>query len=566
MNSIRPVTASLDDPFYYLENFRFVLAWVAERYGDLLSGEEHAFLADFTVLPRPAQGLLVRMTMRKGSLFRTGKLCYAEIGDIDRALEPLVGRGWVDDDPTLDAETLFMLLTKAELLQALAHDIAAAGLSAKATKAVLREALVPHLPDAQPLSAWWPSAPDRVVALTAMDVCERLRLMFFGNLRQGWEEFVLTELGLQRFESVELTRQSRAFQHREEVDAYLHLHRLRERFEAGEASRQLWREVPEERHANPWLASRRDKLLQQLARDAERRGDTDMALAIYTDGGHPEARVRHLRVLERLGQYDIALQLTEQALAVPGNEAEAQHLERLRPRLRRRLGLPPLENRSGLAMERGAPTSIERLDLCLPRAHAAFGVEAAVCVHLGREDAPLRYVENTLFAGLFGLLCWRALFAPLPGAFFHPFHAAPADLLREDFVTRRRELFDACLVGLDDDRYRQTIRRTWRDKYGLASPFVHWPVLDETLLEQALACVPAEHLKRIFERLLRDIAANRAGLPDLIQLWPEQARYRLIEVKGPGDRLQDNQRRWLDFFQRHEVPVAVCHVRWEDTE
>ncbi|MNG19705.1 VRR-NUC domain protein [compost metagenome] len=87
-------------------------------------------------------------------------------------------------------------------------------------------------------------------------------------------------------------------------------------------------------------------------------------------------------------------------------------------------------------------------------------------------------------------------------------------------------------------------------------------MLDETLLEQALACLPALHLKHCFERLLEDIQSNRAGMPDLIQFWPEQQRYRMIEVKGPGDRLQDNQLRWIDFCSEHGLPVEVCHVRW----
>jgi hypothetical protein len=39
----------------------------------------------------------------------------------------------------------------------------------------------------------------------------------------------------------------------------------------------------------------------------------------------------------------------------------------------------------------------------------------------------------------------------------------------------------------------------------------------------------------------------------------------MIEVKGPGDRLQDNQQRWIEFCLSHEIPVAVCHVRWADT-
>jgi hypothetical protein len=197
-------------------------------------------------------------------------------------------------------------------------------------------------------------------------------------------------------------------------------------------------------------------------------------------------------------------------------------------------------------------------------------VERAVAQALNALHAPVYYVENSLVTGLFGLLCWPAIFAPLPGAFFHPFHHGPADLYREDFVARRRDAFDTCLARLDDGSYREVIRATWREKFGLASPFVHWAIVDEPLMEHALSCIPAEHLKRCFERLLDDLKANRAGLPDLIQFMPDapecQSRYRMIEVKGPGDRLQDNQRRWLTFFHRCEMPVAVCYVRWAESD
>ena len=75
-------------------------------------------------------------------------------------------------------------------------------------------------------------------------------------------------------------------------------------------------------------------------------------------------------------------------------------------------------------------------------------------------------------------------------------------------------------------------------------------------------CLPPAHLKHWFRRLLQDIKANRAGMPDLIQFWPAQKRYRMIEVKGPGDRLQDNQLRWLAFCEAHHMPVTVCYVQW----
>lgn len=51
-------------------------------------------------------------------------------------------------------------------------------------------------------------------------------------------------------------------------------------------------------------------------------------------------------------------------------------------------------------------------------------------------------------------------------------------------------------------------------------------------------------------------------MPDLIQFYPNERRYRMIEVKGPGDRLQDNQRRWLRFCAEHGMPVEVCYVQW----
>ena len=103
---------------------------------------------------------------------------------------------------------------------------------------------------------------------------------------------------------------------------------------------------------------------------------------------------------------------------------------------------------------------------------------------------------------------------------------------------------------------------TFETKAGIQSAFVFWGALTRPLLELAVDCIPAQHLRLVFERLLADIRAHRSGLPDLIQLWPVERRYRLIEVKGPGDRLQDNQLRWLDFCRAHEIPVCVCKVTW----
>ncbi|WDH20159.1 VRR-NUC domain-containing protein [Pseudomonas chlororaphis] len=544
----------LENPLYYLHNFQQVLAWLELRYADVLSPEERSFIDDFSALAQPSQALLVRMIMRKGCHFRTSRLVYEEIGDIRAAVAPLVRLGWVDEQAPLTLEELFNLLQKAEILHVFRAQIE----QPKARKSDWLTALAPLFDEPRSLGQWCPDLEDGVCSLTVMALCDRLRLMFFGNLHQDWSEFVLADLGIFTYEKVEFRDDARALRSRADVEGFLYLEDCRQHFESGAELQEVLTSIQAFASDNPWLQRRRAKLLFLLGQHCERLAEWPLAAAIYQACADPGARARLIRVFERSGDYPQALALAEAAALAPHNAAEQQQLLRLLPRLRRKLGGP--------ATPRGGTQPTLRLDLSLPRVDPALSVEFHVQAHLHEEQAPVHYVENSLINSLFGLLCWPAIFAPLPGAFFHPFQRGPADLLSEDFHSRRAELFQACLAELDDGRYAQTIRQRYLDKWGVQSPFVFWGALGEELLEQALACLPAEHLKHWFERLLQDIKVNRAGMPDLIQFWPQQKTYRMIEVKGPGDRLQDNQLRWLEFCRQHQMPVAVCYVQWAEQD
>jgi tetratricopeptide (TPR) repeat protein len=544
----------LENPLYYLHNFQQVLAWLELRYADVLSYEERSFIDDFSALAQPSQALLVRMIMRKGCHFRTSRLAYDEIGDTRAAVAPLVRLGWVDEQAPLTLEELFGLLQKAEILQLFGAAIE----QPKGRKSDWLVALAPLFEQPRSLAQWGPALADGVCSLTVMALCDRLRLMFFGNLYQDWSEFVLADLGIFTYEKVEFRDDARALRSRADVEGFVYLEECRQCFESGAALDEVLASIQAFSSDNPWLQRRQAKLLFLLGQHCERLAQWPLAAAIYQACADPGARARLIRVFERSGDYPQALALAEEAALAPQNAAEQQQLLRLLPRLRRKLGGP--------ATPRGVARPMLRLDLSLVRADPALSVEFQVQAHLHEEQAPVHYVENSLINSLFGLLCWPAIFAPLPGAFFHPFQRGPADLLSEDFHSRRAELFQACLAELDDGRYAQTIRQRYLDKWGVQSPFVFWGALGEELLEQALACLPAEHLKHWFDRLLQDIKANRAGMPDLIQFWPQQKTYRMIEVKGPGDRLQDNQLRWLEFCQQHQMPVAVCYVQWAEPD
>ena len=545
------ISNPIEDTFYYLKNFQHVLAWIKSRYDDVLSLDERVFIEHFLLLPSGSQALWVRLVMRKGQHFRASKLCYPEIGDIARAAAPLLELGWIDEHAALSIAEVFDVLQKAEIQHAFSAHIT----HPNAKKADLLAALSQALTHIQSLSIWCPSLQDTLYTLTNRPLSDRLRLMFFGNLSQDWSDLVLADLGLFTYETVAFSPDSRALRCRADIEGYLHLHACREQLEAPGDLEQVLAQLLEYQAQSRWLQRRRSRLLFQLGQHHERACDYARALQIYPHSQHPQARGRTVRVLEQLGEHQQALALAQTGEQAPCSDAELQQLQRMIPRLRRKLGMS--------AGVRAKPAVPERLDLRLGRDDPG-SVESKVAAHLHTLDAPVHYVENTLINSLFGLLCWPAIFAPLPGAFFHPYQSGPADLLEEDFHERRSTLFEAAFDQLQDGRYLHTIRDTYARKFGVQSPFVAWGSLSEALLEEALSCLPPEHLQLWFRRLLLDIKANRAGMPDLIQFWPTQQTYRMIEVKGPGDRLQDNQLRWLAFCEQHQMPVTVCYVQWQE--
>jgi hypothetical protein len=551
-------------PYYYLENFTVALDWLRSRYRELLAAEEQQFMAAFARLPLASAALVVRMIMRKGDLFRTSKLEYSEIGCPHQAAAPLIELGWVDSRPDVTFPNLCRLLRKAELWSVLGLRGAARSLR----KAELIPFVGPIAEESRPLQAWWPQASDVIFQVRIAPLCDRLRLMFFGNFRQTWSEFVLADLGIFLYEKIPLDEAARAFQTRQQVEQFHAIYRCRELLHAEAPLEDVLAAVPapladttaEGGPDSSWIEAKRAKLLFAIGQLHEKAHELPQALEVYGACGHPEARLRTIRVLEKLERYGEAAALLTQVRQAPASEREVQLSARILPRLNRKLGVPtphppPRERHH-------QQHSWEHLELQLPYPGLPR-VELAVSAHLSTPEAPVLYVENTLINSLFGLLCWNAIFAPLPGAFFHEFHAAPADLLEPDFQRRREPLFAACFAQLHSGAYRDSILRTFEEKSGIQSPFVPWGALTREDLELALDCIAVAHLQKFFERLLSDVRANRSGLPDLIQLWPAERRYRLIEVKGPGDRLQDNQVRWLNFCLTHEIPVCVCKVTWQ---
>jgi hypothetical protein len=542
-------------PFYYLKNFELVLATILSRYADLLSEGESAFINAFPRAPLVSRALLARMVMRRGDLFRLSRLNYPEIGDTRAAAVSLIAAGWVTDRPPLCLKQLQALLTKAELIGhlKLPHRYG------NWRKSELVAMLSPQYPEPREFGEWCGGTTEPVYALSVTPLCERFRLMYFGNDRQSWSEFVTADLKIFHYEKVGLSPYSRPFQTRVQIEVFERIQACTELIEAAVPPDEVIQFLPAQIEDSDWLEDRRQRLLFRIAREFERTSETSSALRLFSECRHREARTRAIRLTSRAHDWEATRKLCLAAQQNPHSDAELQYVQRVLPRANRKLKI------STDTEER--PPVIPEFEVVLEASPCVGTVEQHVRAHLARglmDGNTVRYVENSLINSLFGLLCWPAIFADIPGAFFHDFHYGPADLGSSHFYRRRQRQFEQCFAHLETGRYRQCIWSTLRQKWGIQSPFVRWAALDRTLVQWALDCFPSTHLRLWFEWIVRDIQDNRAGFPDLVQFWPQDRQYRMIEVKGPGDRVQDNQRRFLEYCIAHRMPVAVCYARWQE--
>jgi hypothetical protein len=528
--------------FYYLDNFECALGWLVHRYGGLLSEEEQTFIRIFGTLPLSARALLVRLIMRRGPLFRVSKIRYEEIGDVGAAIGPPRELGWINVDPVVASDQICSLLTKRTLATHF-------GLPLSWSKEMLRSQVEAHHPHPAPASQWAVLAADPIIEVKIAALCSRLQLLFFGNWHQEWNEFVLSDLGIFKYEQVIAQDAARAFDSRAHIETFYALFHAREALEQDAPADDVLALLPTETIDHEWLEERRAKLLFAVARREERSGELSRAAELYAQCHYPGANARFVRVLEQQGRLDEARCLIERSAGVALVESESELLDRARRRL------APKSSRSPATR-----VNIVSIELSLDDWEC---VEESAAQSLNAPDAPVFFAENLLINGLFGLWCWNIIFEPVPGAFFHPFQRGPADLWSPMFVERRRELFNKAFLRLERDEYAAPILAIYRAKQGTHNPFVFWGGLTESLIELALYCIPALHLRRIFERMLADLERNSSGFPDLVQFYPQERRYRFIEVKGPGDRLQDHQRRWMRYFSEHQIPALVCHVSRE---
>ncbi|KAL0968667.1 hypothetical protein UPYG_G00269950 [Umbra pygmaea] len=173
--------------------------------------------------------------------------------------------------------------------------------------------------------------------------------------------------------------------------------------------------------------------------------------------------------------------------------------------------------------------------------------------------------EGSTFSTLFGLLLWDLIFMDgIPDVFRNPYQPCPLDLFTDCFYSNRREAIETrvqVLMEASNETLHSLLAEAWTNQEGRVCSLVNWERF--TSLEQAqslVSCLGGAFLGGVVTRMAKDYRHCRAGLPDLVVWNSSNYSYKLVEVKGPSDRLSQKQQIWLDELQKLGADVEVCHV------
>ncbi|MEZ8733201.1 VRR-NUC domain-containing protein [Vibrio splendidus] len=533
---------------YYLDNFNRLVEHAQTLYTDLLSDDECRWLSAYKRLPVSSQCLMVRLLSRKGRWFRSDKLNYVEIPDLNSALQELSTSGFIalshpaeqHDLVISNVELGLHLLTKPELLNVFP--------ALKSNRTAKKDELLLLL-DQQPFDQFQTLSFDCIYVVES-EVIDVLLLLFFANTYQDLSQFVLSDLGLNTFENYPLSKQRRFFTSRAQLNQLLQMRDIQRQYSEGDRKdpeflELLLQSIPaDSEHRSS--ARKRSRLINDIARDLERLNLNDQATFWFKQSTLPPSRERLARIYDKQDELDLMCDIVTKIKTVPSDVSELEVAIKLEDRLLRK---------QGHKVPRASKPNCEQIKLELDLSQTR--VELAVKQHFEDQGWDVYFSENSFLCGLFGLAFWEVIFADAEGAFINRYQHRPLDLYHSDFVDKRAEQVEAVFQTLSKHGLNHLLN-IYDEKRGIANPFVHWNYFPRSLVEHSMVAIPNALIVDLFKVILSDLKLFRTGMPDLIAFKDKEFHW--VEVKGPGDKLQDNQWRWIKEFERLSVPFSVCYV------
>ncbi|EAP93607.1 hypothetical protein V12B01_11890 [Vibrio splendidus 12B01] len=281
---------------------------------------------------------MVRLLSRKGRWFRSDKLNYVEIPDLNTALQELSTAGFIalshpaeqHDLVISNVELGLHLLTKPELLSIFP--------ALKNHRTAKKDELLLRL-EQQPFDQFQNLNFDCIYVVESQ-VIDVLLLLFFANTYQDLSQFVLSDLGLNTFENYPLSKQRRFFTSRNQLNQLIQMRDIQRQYSEGDRKdpeflELLLQSIPaESEHRSS--ARKRSRLINDIARDLERLNQNDQAIFWFKQSVLPPSRERLARIYDKQDELDLMCDIVTQMKTAPSDVSELEVAAKLEQRLLRK--------------------------------------------------------------------------------------------------------------------------------------------------------------------------------------------------------------------------------------
>lgn len=508
--------------FYYLDHFKEMLSFVECTYASVLEDEHHAFIRQFRGLGVDEQCLYVRMTNRRGDVFCTSHLRYAEIGDVTAAIANLMRSGFLRSLAETDYRAWLCTLKKDALL-AIARQAGCQEFRASWKKAQLTRHMAERI--AFEVAAQHGQASSFIVR-TSTAALAFLLYLYFGKTREDLKSFALRDLGIIW---VNDAAQFKArFEDAAEARASFYYAQLLDRLDMDMAS--VAEEAADALARGPldggdYARALRERAALAIGKYFEKQGDNERAVGCYRCVNAPESNERIVRILYTSGQKDEARAMLEQMLDDPGSDEE-------------QVFAADFHARKFGGKRTCACTELLRAsrEVIIDEIHRG-NPEAGVARVLRREQFRVHFAENLLWHNLFGLLFWDELFES--GQLQSGFDWVPHCLKDQSFARLFEREIAAKTSAIREGNALPLVLKSIAARWGRPNGIFSWHHLDVEALRDLLTFGPAEGIAAIIGLMAKDYRAMRDGFPDLMLVRGAQVSF--AEIKAQGDAIRRNQ-------------------------
>ncbi|PIA29938.1 hypothetical protein AQUCO_05800189v1 [Aquilegia coerulea] len=598
----------------YQQNFCLLLHEVMKNHHHLFTDDENVFIESFRALSDDSQRLFIRLYTRKGPWFRMSNVSYPEISEYQQAIKGLCGAGYISSFEftkfnCYELKDVLDMLNVSELRELMRQ------LHIKVYSTRKQELVASLLASYE--DGICPSLPSLVldrtgtciqISTSAEFLLWRAQRLFFLNGDQDLSAFLLVDLGLVKYPTYNCKISNHIFPDRSDLLAYE---------EAIEVAQVMDESIDENNNEmvircieisdgrisnypgnvfqssspNPagtflsffsasWVYSKVITLGVSFLEHERRYKDAIRLLkhllwAITSDGRRGYWTLRLSVDLEHVGHLDESLSVAEEGLSDPWVRAGSRMALQRRVL---RLGRPPRRWK--------LPSFAESVKRKIKEVHVLgrplnsntgmknrfYGNDGEQC---GVEELALQYyaeegggwqgvhTESGIWMTIFGLLMWDIIFTDVPDVFPTRFQTAPLDLETDNFYVARKSLIESHLQRIHGGLAEEILITAWESHVGTSCRGVNWDRHSLSDLRASVTCVGGPCLASLCRLLAQDYRSWSRGMPDLF-LWRFVGEYtgeaKLVEVKGPHDRLSEQQRAWLMVLMDCGFIAEVCKV------